>query len=45
MVDKVQKLIAATFDTPSSAPYGDSSQEVGHYCKHHSLFVLVDGDA
>jgi hypothetical protein len=45
IVNKVQTLSDAKCDVSSPAPYADSSQEIGHYCKHHSVFVLGDGDA
>jgi len=45
MVNEVQTLSGAKSGMSSPAPYEDSSQEIGHYCKHHSVFVLGYGDA
>jgi hypothetical protein len=45
VVNEVQTLSGAKGGMLSPSPHENSSQEIGHYCKHHSLFVLGDGDA
>jgi hypothetical protein len=45
MVNEVKTLSGAKGGMSTPAPYENSSQEIGHYCKHHCLFVLGDGDA
>jgi hypothetical protein len=44
-VNKFQTLHGAKCEVSLPAQYAGSSQEIDHYCKHISLFVLGDGDA